>query len=238
MSRQKISHPTNIYWLYDMRLDVLATHGPRGCPFYCGKTVQIPKVRLRHHRSFAGRFPKRPSASRINQCGVHLRLEVVEVVPSDGDWMACEKAWIAALRMLYPADATNVSDGGESQTAGWKHKPETLAKIGAVHKGKKFSPERCARMSAERKGCIITPETRLKISAANKGQKRAIEFSQRQSAARKGLVKSVEHRAKLSTAALLRGHLTAATNRNRVWSEESRAKARNSALRRHAKASL
>lgn len=215
---------------------MVAEFGPEGCPFYCGKTVQVPKVRLRHHRSsFAlSRYPNRPVTIRIRQCINFVRIKTVEIVAFGEDWAAREKAWIALLRTLNPAHVTNISDGGESQTPGWKHKPETLIKIGAVHKGKKFSPERCAAMSAERKGCIISPETRIKISAANKGQKRSAEFSANQSAARKGLVRSPEHCARLSIAAKRRGPITAARNSQRVWSDASRTKLRDTMLRRHA----
>ena len=47
--------------------------------------------------------------------------------------------------------------------------PEMRAKQSAAHRGKKHSPEACAKMSAAARAAWATPETREKISA---GQRR------------------------------------------------------------------
>ena len=96
---------------------------------------------------------------------------------------------------------------------GRKMSPEFCAKISAARKGKKLSPEFCAKMSAVRKGKKLSPETCAKISAARKGIKRSPETLAKISAANKGRKRSPEHIAK--HAAALKG---------RKYSPEHRAK--------------
>ena len=83
---------------------------------------------------------------------------------------------------------------------GRKMSPEFCAKISAARKGKKLSPETCAKISAARKGIKRSPETLAKISAANKGRKRSPEHIAKHAAALKGRKYSPEHRAKISAA--------------------------------------
>ena len=69
-----------------------------------------------------------------------------------------------------------------------------------ICKGRKMSPEFCAKISAARKGIKRSPETLAKISAANKGRKRSPEHIAKHAAALKGRKYSPEHRAKISAA--------------------------------------
>ena len=83
---------------------------------------------------------------------------------------------------------------------GRKMSPETCAKISAARKGKKLSPETCAKMSDTRKGRKRSPEFCAKISVVLKGIKKSPETLAKMSAAKKGRKKSPEHIAKISAA--------------------------------------
>ena len=83
---------------------------------------------------------------------------------------------------------------------GRKLSPETCAKMGAAKKGRKMSPEFCAKMSVVHKGKKISPETCAKISAALKGIKFSPETLAKMSAVKKGRKRSPEFCANLSAA--------------------------------------
>jgi hypothetical protein len=179
MPRRKNTRPTNIYWLYDTRPEKVAEFGPEGQPFYCGKTVESPNERLQAHRYAATKYPRRLLSKRLFQIGTYVRVQLIEVVPADADWIARERYWIKELRERFPG-AVNVTDGG-SGTAGWiataktrakmraghigkTHSRETIAKMSAAKKGKPKSQEHIENMRASRLGNIRSPETRAKIS--------------------------------------------------------------------------
>lgn len=88
---------------------------------------------------------------------------------------------------------------------GWKHTPETRAKMSAAHKGATMSAEARAKISESLKGHSISAETLQKISAALKGRpsslrgfKHSEESRANMSAAKKGKTLTAEHRQKLS----------------------------------------
>lgn len=68
---------------------------------------------------------------------------------------------------------------------GFRHSPETRAKMSASHKRRKLSPEYRANISAL-KGKKVSLETRAKMSAAKKGKKLSPEHCANISAAKKG----------------------------------------------------
>lgn len=201
MPRQKNTRPTNIYWLYDSRPEMVALHGPHGHPFYCGKTVTSPNHRLAVHRCEARRNPNNPHSARIAQGGEYLTMRIIEVVPVEDDWCARERFWIATIRLLFPG-GTNVTVGGQG-SPGYIPTAETREKHRAFHTGRKASPETCARLSAALKGRVRTPEHCAKISAGKLGKKHTAEANAKKSLATRGLKKSPEHSAKI--AASLRG---------------------------------
>lgn len=95
---------------------------------------------------------------------------------------------------------------------GWKHSPESLAKISAVHLGAKRTAETIAKISAAKIGKKLSPEHRAKLSlkklspehkaALNAtGRIASPETRAKLSKAFKGKVRSAEHCAKLSLAA-------------------------------------
>lgn len=192
MRRRKNTRLTFIYWLVDTRT---------GVPFYCGKTVLTPKHRLLTHR-----YDARKGTTRVNikvrECGEHVRIDTVEVVPVGGDWGSREKHWIAVLREQHPAEYCNTVNGGagcpgriptaeqrEKMSAwqqGRKLTPEHREKIRAARTGTKWKPESIAKMRATKTGYVFSAEHRANISAAKKGKP--------------GQPHTAERRAKISTA--------------------------------------
>lgn len=205
MPRRPNTSPTNIYWLVDVRPDTLAFH-PDGKPFYCGKTIKSPTVRLQGHRTDARRDSVRPIAKRLHECCEHVRIDLIETVPAGENWVERERFWIATLRHFHP-DCVNVQRGGEG-TPGLIHSDESRAKMSASRTGKKRGPmsaEHRANLSAAKMGIKLPPctdETRAKLSAAIKGRTFSDEWRAKLSAAARGRTSSDETRAKVSAAGI------------------------------------
>lgn len=120
---------------------------------YIGKTIRDPEKRLSAHLCRTNLTPKRHSSrwlAGMVKLGLKPLIEVLEVVPSQGDWQARERFWIAEFRRRGAA-LTNLSDGGEGVP------------------GVRFSEERRAEQSARFKGRVFDPEWRARISRAKKG---------------------------------------------------------------------
>lgn len=183
---------------------------PAGTPYYVGKGF--------HHRANRERGPAN-----------HLRL----LLPCETEQAAfdCERIMIRQLGRIDSGTGMlrNRTDGGEGATGRvYKHTPETRAKIGAAHKGRKRpdetrrkmsiamqgntsslgckrSQETRAKMSASAKTKpLVSEETRLKISAAHKGRTLSAEHIQKMRDAAKNI--SQETRAKISAANTGRKH--------------------------------
>lgn len=173
MPRVPNTRPTSIYWLFDARPETLVQH-PDGRPFYCGKTVLKSNRRFAQHRNAALKHPTTPIAKWLNECGDHVRVQVMEHVVASDDWAARERFWISMIRLLYPGGA-NITAGGDG-TPGNVQTAEARAKIGASKKGKKrkpFSAEWLASLSFSKKGKPKSAEHRLKTATAKTGKKRA-----------------------------------------------------------------
>jgi len=184
--RQKNTKDTFIYWLVDTRTNT---------PFYCGKTVDKPERRLRNHISDANRYD-RPICRRLRECAGNIRVQIMEIVPVDGDWVAREKRWIEILRFSFP-DNANIADGGQG-VPGFIQSAETIAKKRASRLGKVTSPETRAKQSAAQMGKPVSHEARVKIGTANAGKIRTDAFRAGRSAMLKALWESKEYRAKIS----------------------------------------
>lgn len=195
MPRRRNTKPTFIYWLVDMRPEIIASGYAGGYPFYCGKTVKRPVLRLYGHFGSARRSPLRPISVRLNRCtDQFVRMIVVEMVPYTIDWSDRERHWIRLLRFSFP-DNVNVADGG-SGAPGLVLSAERRAAISAFQRGKITPPETRAKMSAAQKGRIITVEHRNKMKDAWKirstrpstrlGSKHTAEQRARISASKKG----------------------------------------------------
>jgi hypothetical protein len=153
---------------------------------------------------------RNPSMIELERFGVGASQQFVGLV---------EKLYIDALRKIGHR-LTNVAEGGHGGEVGRRGKPgkphtqETIEKIRAAHTGVVFTAERCANISAARKGIghPHTQETRQKIGAKSKGRKASGETRKKQSEAHEGYVWSDEAKAKVS-----------ASLTGRVFSEEHRA---------------
>ncbi len=200
MPRIPNARPTSIYWLFDVRPETLALH-PNGWPFYCGKTVSDVVVRFAEHRRDAKRYPNRPVSAWVLDCAEFVRIQVMEVVPAIEDWRACERHWIGAIRLLYPGGA-NVSDGGDG-TPGAVHSMAARIKMSIARKGKKLSPEHCAKIAAAARGRVPSAAARAKMSAyrtgrpTTTGRKHSLDTLAKMSAAKKGKSLAPEHLARL-----------------------------------------
>lgn len=81
--------------------------------------------------------------------------------------LSLERATIAAIG----GGLVNLTDGGGG-APGWKHSPETKARIGAYWKGRILTPKMRDALAAYNTGKKLTPEHRAKLSAAKAGRSR------------------------------------------------------------------
>ena len=185
MPRRKFEGITYIYWLIDVRT---------GDPFYCGKTVRKPAYRLGAHFNTASRRFDRALSHKLRECSDNVAIQVIDVVPVNGDWAKAEREWIAFTHLVF-SQCVNVARGGEGAPGNihsqeWKDaqskrmreriiSPATREKMAArlrttkLRKGKLLSPEGRAKLSLSRRGRSHKPhseETKHRISAAQKGR--------------------------------------------------------------------
>lgn len=198
MARRKNDRPTVIYWLIDVRPSVLAI-SPDGLPFYCGKTVLGVKARFNLHL-FDARRTNRPSAVRLRECGNHVRIQIMETVPPEGNWVDAERRWISILRSKFP-ESVNVTNGGQG-APGHIHTDAARAKMSAARRGKAVSAEHRAKLSAALKGRKLSAEICAKMSTNRMGKPLSLAHRAATSAGRKGIVFSAEQLANMRTAHL------------------------------------
>jgi group I intron endonuclease len=121
------------------------------------------------------------------------------------------------------------------------HSEESKKKISKSMKGRKPSKKQNEWLLNYNKTRVLSELTRLKLSLANKGRKVSEETKQKQYLAKIGKIRSEETRKKISESMKL-----AASNKKwkenlsnklkgRTFSEESKAKMRQSAIKRHNK---
>lgn len=127
---------------------------------YVGKTTQALKVRFGQHLTAAraGR-PWAVSKWIMKHGPENIRVCVLATFDKTSiEWIDDrETFYIAQYRDLIEKENLNLTDGGDG-SAGYKHTPETLAKLSAAKKGKKYTL-----------GMKYSTETRAKMSAAKKG---------------------------------------------------------------------
>lgn len=151
---------------------------------YVGKTIETElAVRVIKHVHASANREKNTHKSRWIQKlireGVRPALTVIETGSGDG-WVAAEQDWIALYEMT-GARLTNLTDGGEGRP-GYKHTPETLAKMSASHMGQRHSPEAVEKTAAFNRGKARTAEVRAKISASKMGHPVSAEAIAKQKA--------------------------------------------------------
>lgn len=238
MPRRRNDKPTSIYWLIDMRPEIIAAGWHSGYPFYCGKTVIPVEWRLTDHIRLIKKYPNRKVSQRLTLCGDHVRVETMEVVPPDASWSAREKHWIKILRFSFP-DNCNVAEGGGG-CPGWVPTEETRRRISEALKN--LPAEVRARMDAERKPMSAqgranlraaklkqSPETRRKIGDAHLGMKHSDEMKAALRAMNLGKEMPADVRRKISekltgreTSTETRAKLSA-KSRGRIFGPEARA---------------
>lgn len=210
MPRRKNTKPTAIYWLLDIRPEVIASGQVQGQPFYAGKTVQKTETRLKRHLYAAVKKPYGKVGARILECGEHVRIATLEIVPVEGDWVAREKHWIAFSRRLYPDIMVNVTEGGQGSPGvipsakalanmrDAQNRPEVKAKASATSKAMWADPPHRAKASAAMKAALADPVCLAKRTAAWKSAMSAPEARARRSTASKAVWADTERRARLS----------------------------------------
>lgn len=157
---------------------------------YIGQTVQKVCKRVSNHK-----IAKTYIGNAIRKHTIeNFYIVVLEVCSNKDQLNQREIFWIKKLNCKYP-DGYNLTDGGENppRLKGRKLSPETCARMSAAHKGKKRSPKICAKISASKIGHPVSVDTRKKLadahigkSPANKGKSPSLEVRLKQSAAKKG----------------------------------------------------
>ena len=178
---------------------------------YVGQTVQPLKRRFNEHVRKKDNTLIHNAICKYGKenfyCGV------IKTCESKEEMDYWEKFFIAALRTKKPY-GYNLTDGGEG-FIGYRHTPETLAKIREIKKnsprvaehiarlaeanrGRHPTPEARAKMSASHKGKPKSPEWRTKIAMANTGKQFTPERCANIAASKIGKPLSIEQRAKIS----------------------------------------
>jgi hypothetical protein len=122
---------------------------------YVGCTRRTLKQRLEQHLySLKAARNSRKSAAILALRASGLRPEAVVLqeceTPAEAD--LAEHEWISNLRMV-GCDLWNMQPGGNRPPVqrGFRMSKESRAKMSAAKKGKKLSPEHCAKLSAPRR---------------------------------------------------------------------------------------
>lgn len=165
---------------------------------YVGKTNDM-KQRFSDHysESVAKRSNKRDKwVKSLKAKGLFPIMEVLETVAED-EWEDAEKFWIQNLKFL-GCDLLNSNGGGHG---GISPSPEVRQKIGAARVGWKHSPETKARIAASCKARMTDEEKeRLRIKCSGWHQSNATKKAI--SDAKKGKPRSEEVRLKLLAGSL------------------------------------
>ena len=147
--------------------------------------------RLRHDTNHA----KSDWIRSLQARGAAFEITVLFVSPDYDGLDAAERWWIAYGRaMCWPL--FNRTSGGH----GFRHTPETRAKIAAAGRRYVCTPESAAKISAAHRGRTQTPEHRKKAADARRGLVRSPETRALLAERSRGHAHSPETRAKLSAA--------------------------------------
>ena len=170
---------------------------PDGTPFYVGKGSARRshdfRHRNRHHEFVVAKY----GAENIS----------VLVFPRASEQLAFddEVKWICVLREA-GYDLANKTTGGQG-ASGAVRSVETRLKISSVHKGRKRSPETCARIAKAKAGFEMPKGAKERIALYRTGKTLSDESRAKVSTAKKGRPNgwggktlSPEHRAKISSA--------------------------------------
>lgn len=148
--------------------------------FYIGSAVNLKR---RHTRHFSELRNQKHNNKRLqaawNKYGEKsFVFTIVELVEDKKDLYEAEDKWLnghVGKAYCYNLGTADISpmlgmSGEKSPTWGYKHTPESKAKIAAASKGRKPSAETLAKRSAKLKGRVISTEQRLQISRTLSGE--------------------------------------------------------------------
>lgn len=173
--------------------------------------------------------------------------EVLEFIETRTTLITREQCWIDRYETDTPMRGFNISPTagntlGRRHTkeaiekmraakTGLKASPETREKMSKARIGRKMSPENVAKMAERMRGRIFTPETIARMSAARKGEKKSPEIMAKLHEGNRGRKNTPASIAKMKEIHLRRIRSDAEkearvkSNKMRVWTAESRAKA-------------
>ena len=168
-----------------MQTAIYSLRDPRtGMTRYIGKAAK-PRDRLRSHRHSSKRGEdthKGRWMRELARLGLEPRMDIIEMI--DGDGCAEEIQWIAKMRAMgWPL--VNSTDGGDGLRAGC-HSPETIEKLRLASTGRKRTSEAIELGASKMRGRKYSAEHCAKISAAKTGKKMPVGFAEKRSADYKG----------------------------------------------------
>lgn len=134
---------------------------------YIGKSIR-PLERLENHiNEPATKCHRSNWLKELKRLGLRPDMVLLEMVVGEWPWQEAERFWIARGRALgWPL--TNNTDGGDGVCG---LPPESRERIRRTWLGRKHKPETLLKLSARRRGRIVTEETRAKHSRSMKGRK-------------------------------------------------------------------
>ena len=133
---------------------------------YIGKSIR-PFERLQNHMNEKSNCHRSHWLQSLKKRGLKPGLVIFERIIGAWPWQHSERYWIAYGRRK-GWRLTNNTSGGDGVP---DLPPETRAKMAAVWKGRKHSPETAEKLRNYRLGVLHSDETKAKMSAAHKGRK-------------------------------------------------------------------
>jgi group I intron endonuclease len=145
---------------------------------YIGITMHTALGRFAEHCYEATRDNDRALKRALRKYGKDSA--TLETLAISNDWGYLTDIERRAIKVFgtFGHGGYNMTVGGDG-SLGYKHTPESLAKMGVTHKGKAHhnmphSEEAKAKMSAARMGIKLSEETKRKIGEASKGNKHCL----------------------------------------------------------------
>lgn len=181
------------------RVYLYALADPRtGEPRYIGKTINVD-ARLRHHlwQSEFRTDGKSKWLRELSGAGLSPEVRVFDEYASGVEWQYAERYWIDHIRS-HGARLFNKAKGGIGGLHGYKHTPETRARMSAAQKGRTFSESTRQKMRLAKLGKKQSPEHIEKVRAALVGRKVSDETRRKISLAHIGKKHTPEARLKMS----------------------------------------
>lgn len=155
--------PVRIYGLFDPRQPSAIR--------YVGKTLFPLKNRVSEHISHRKRrisSPKNCWIEHLAKDGLRPGVTLIDLC-SESQWEDREAFWIGYFRGGEKR-LLNVTDGGDTGPCmkGYRHTPESRAKISEAGRGRKASAYSIERTRERNRERVCTPEIRAKLSAYGK----------------------------------------------------------------------